>query len=45
MDVQSVSELDEAGTDMIIGIEPGSAVMPQLHNKVIPGYHLDMKLG
>jgi glycine betaine/proline transport system substrate-binding protein len=44
MDVRSLSELDRAGTDMIIGIEPGSAVMPQIMNKVIPGYDLDMKL-
>jgi glycine betaine/proline transport system substrate-binding protein len=44
MDVQSLSELDQAGTDMINGIEPGSAVMPQIYNKVIPGYDLDMKL-
>jgi glycine betaine/proline transport system substrate-binding protein len=44
MDVRSLSELDGAGTDMINGIEPGSAVMPQIHNKVIPGYDLDMKL-
>jgi glycine betaine/proline transport system substrate-binding protein len=44
MDVQSLSKLDHAGTDMINGIEPGSAVMPQINNKVIPGYHLDMKL-
>jgi glycine betaine/proline transport system substrate-binding protein len=44
MDVQSLSELDGAGTDMINGIEPGSAVMPQIKNKVIPGYDLDMKL-
>jgi glycine betaine/proline transport system substrate-binding protein len=44
MDVHSLSELDRAGTDMIIGIEPGSAVMPQIMNKVIPGYDLEMKL-
>ncbi len=44
MDVHSLPELDRAGTDMIIGIEPGSAVMPRIHNKVIPGYDLDMKL-
>src|ERR671910_1534588 len=44
MDVQSLSKLGHAGTDMINGIEPGSAVMPQISNKVIPGYHLDMKL-
>jgi glycine betaine/proline transport system substrate-binding protein len=29
---------------VIIGIEPGSAVHPQIKNKVIPGYDLDMKL-
>ena len=44
MDVHSLSELDKAGTDMIIGIEPGSAVHPQIKNQVIPGYDLDMKL-
>ena len=44
MDVRSLSELDRAGTDMIIGIEPGSAVHPQIEDKVIPGYDLDMKL-
>ena len=44
MDVRSLSELDRAGTDMIIGIEPGSAVQPQIHDKVIPGYDLDMNL-
>jgi glycine betaine/proline transport system substrate-binding protein len=44
MDVRSLSKLDYAGTDMINGIEPGSAVMPQIEDKVIPGYHLDMKL-
>jgi glycine betaine/proline transport system substrate-binding protein len=44
MDIRSLSNLDLAGTDMINGIEPGSAVMPQINNKVIPGYQLDMKL-
>jgi glycine betaine/proline transport system substrate-binding protein len=44
MDVHSVAKLDRAGTDMIIGIEPGSAVHPQIKNEVIPGYDLDMKL-
>jgi glycine betaine/proline transport system substrate-binding protein len=44
MDVRSLPQLDHAGTDLIIGIEPGSAVMPQIHNKVISGYDLDMKL-
>jgi glycine betaine/proline transport system substrate-binding protein len=44
MDVRSLSELDRAGTDLIIGIEPGSAVHPQIKNKVIPGYDLQMML-
>jgi glycine betaine/proline transport system substrate-binding protein len=29
---------------MILGVEPGSAVHPQIKNEVIPGYDLDMKL-
>src|SRR5215211_9280275 len=44
MDVRSLSKLDHAGTDIIYGIEPGSAVMPKLEDKVIPGYHLHMQL-
>jgi glycine betaine/proline transport system substrate-binding protein len=44
MDVRSLAELDRAGTDMIIGIEPGAAVHPQIKNEVIPGYDLEMKL-
>jgi glycine betaine/proline transport system substrate-binding protein len=44
MDVHSLPELDKAGTDMIIGVEPGAAFHPQIKNEVIPGYHLDMKL-
>ncbi len=44
MDVRSVAELDRAGTDLIIGIEPGSAVHPQIKNEVIPGYDLEMLL-
>jgi glycine betaine/proline transport system substrate-binding protein len=44
MGVRSLPELDRAQTDMIIGVEPGSAVHPQIKNEVIPGYDLDMKL-
>jgi glycine betaine/proline transport system substrate-binding protein len=44
MDVHSLPELDRAETDLIIGIEPGSAVHPQIAREVIPGYDLDMKL-
>jgi glycine betaine/proline transport system substrate-binding protein len=44
MDVRSITELDEAGTDLIIGIESGAAFHPQIKNKVIAGYNLNMKL-
>lgn len=44
MDVHSLAELDRAGTDLIIGIEPGAAVHPQIKNEVIPGYDLEMML-
>jgi glycine betaine/proline transport system substrate-binding protein len=44
MDVRSVADLDRAGTDMILGVEPGAAVHPQIKNEVIPGYDLEMIL-
>jgi glycine betaine/proline transport system substrate-binding protein len=44
MDVRSLPELEEAGTDMIIGIEPGAAFHPQITDQVIPGYDLETKL-
>jgi glycine betaine/proline transport system substrate-binding protein len=44
MDVQSIADLDQAGTDEITGIEPSAAFHPVIKNKVIPGYNLDMKL-
>ena len=44
MPIQSIAELDKAGTDEITGIEPSAAFHPVIKNKVIPGYHLDMKL-
>ena len=44
MDVWSLPELDTAGTNMIIGIESGSAIHLPIQNEVIPGYDLDMKL-
>ncbi|MDQ3862231.1 MAG: glycine betaine ABC transporter substrate-binding protein [Actinomycetota bacterium] len=42
--IQSLADLNHAGTDEITGIEPSAAFMPVIHDKVIPGYHLDMKL-
>src|SRR5215211_1578285 len=44
MPIQSIAELDKAGTDEITGIEPSAAFHPVIRNKVIPGYNLDMKL-
>jgi glycine betaine/proline transport system substrate-binding protein len=44
MDVQSLAELNEAGTDQIVGIEPGAAFHPQIREEVIPAYDLDMEL-
>jgi ABC-type proline/glycine betaine transport system substrate-binding protein len=42
--VSGGKELNAAGTDMIIGIEPGAAFHPQIKDKVIPGYDLDAEL-
>lgn len=43
-DVRSLADLDEAGTDRIIGIEPTAAFHPQIPNEVVPAYNLDMEL-
>ena len=42
--IQSLADLNQAGTDEITGIEPSAAFHPVIKNKVIPGYNLDMKL-
>jgi glycine betaine/proline transport system substrate-binding protein len=42
--VQSLSDLNHAGTDQITGIEPSASFMPVIRNKVIPGYNLNVKL-
>jgi glycine betaine/proline transport system substrate-binding protein len=44
MDIQSLEELDQAGTNEITGIEPSASFHPVIRNEVIPGYNLDMKL-
>ena len=44
MDIQSLEELDQAGTDQITGIEPSASFHPVIHDEVIPGYGLDIKL-
>ncbi len=42
--IRSLADLNEAGTDKIIGIEPTAAFHPQIPTKVVPAYNLDMKL-
>jgi glycine betaine/proline transport system substrate-binding protein len=44
MDVESLADLDEAGTDEITGIEPGALFHTQIRDEVIPTYDLDMTL-
>lgn len=43
-DVRSIADLDDAGTDLIIGLEPDSPIHAQIKNEVIPAYALDIKL-
>lgn len=44
MGVESIADLTDVDTDEIIGIEPSATFMPQIRDKVIPAYNLDMKL-
>lgn len=44
MGVKSIADLADVDTDEIIGIEPSATFMPQIEDKVIPAYNLDMKL-
>lgn len=44
MGIKSIADLTDVGTDEIIGIEPSATFMPQIENKVIPAYNLDMEL-
>lgn len=44
MDLQSLADLNEAGTNQITGIEPGASFHEQIRNEVIPQYNLDMEL-
>lgn len=43
-DIRSLADLNEAGTDKIIGIEPTAAFHPQIPNRVIPAYNLNVQL-
>lgn len=42
--IKSLADLNHAGTNEITGIEAGASFMPVIKNKVIPEYHLHMKL-
>jgi glycine betaine/proline transport system substrate-binding protein len=42
--VDSISNLNHSGTDMITGIEPGTVLMERIASDVIPRYHLSTNL-
>jgi glycine betaine/proline transport system substrate-binding protein len=42
--VNSISDLDHSGTDMIMGLEPGTVLMKRIASDVIPRYHLSANL-
>jgi glycine betaine/proline transport system substrate-binding protein len=44
MDVTSLDQLDQSEADLILGIEPGSVVMGQIYDEVIPAYDLPQML-
>jgi len=43
-DIRSIADLNEAGTDTILGIEPGAPFMEVVEKDVIPAYNLDLEL-
>jgi glycine betaine/proline transport system substrate-binding protein len=42
--VDTISDLDHSGTEMITGIEPGTVLMERIASDVIPRYHLSSNL-
>ena len=42
--VTSISDLDHSGTDMIMGLEPGTVLMEKIASDVIPRYQLSTDL-
>ena len=42
--VDSISDLDHSGTDMIMGLEPGTVLMERIASDVIPRYNLGSNL-
>ena len=43
-DIRSIADLNDAGTDTILGIEPGAPFMDVVENDVIPAYNLNLDL-
>ena len=43
-DIRSIADLNGAGTDTILGIEPGAPFMEAVENDVIPAYDLNLEL-
>jgi glycine betaine/proline transport system substrate-binding protein len=43
-DIRSMADLNQAGTDRILGIEPGAPFMEVVEKDVIPAYNLDLEL-
>jgi len=43
-DIKSIADLNGAGTDTILGIEPGAPFVAQVEDKVIPAYNLNLDL-
>jgi glycine betaine/proline transport system substrate-binding protein len=43
-DIRSIADLNQAGTDTILGIEPGAPFMDVVENDVIPAYNLNLEL-
>ncbi len=43
-DIRSIADLNDAGTDTILGIEPGAPFMDVVENDVIPAYNLNLEL-
>src|SRR5918994_721324 len=44
METTSLDQLDQSELDLILGIEPGSVIMGQIYDEVIPAYDLPQKL-
>ncbi len=43
-EIVSIADLNQAGTDTILGIEPGAPFMEVVENDVIPAYNLNLEL-